>query len=220
MSSESSGAANNAADSGANGGQDNTQRTVAFEDHKRALDDLHKFKTQAREYESKLSELQTKLESRSKEELEGQGNFKTLYEQEKQARAELEKKYGGLKESITYNEKFKAANAALAKAGLRPEALKILERESLEALEVEATSQGRFLVHGVDLFVDNFKKSFPFAFQDQKPPTVNSGGGASGSMGDDELTPAYMVKLEKTDRAKYLELLPKFLEQRKKKMAR
>ncbi len=223
MQSDTSGAqdheqsASSAADE--NTSSDNQTRTISFEDHKRALDDMHRFKSQARELEQKYTQLQSQLDTKRKADLEGANDWKSLYEQEKAARAELENKHGSLRENIVYNEKFRAVNAALAKSGLRPDALKILERETLDSIEVEATSQGRFLVHGVDLFVDQFKKQFPFAFQETSPPKINAGGGATGSsFGDEELTPAYMVNLERTDKAKYYELMPKFLAQRKAKL--
>jgi hypothetical protein len=198
-----------------------TAETVSKSDHQRALDDMIKYKKAASENEKVAADLKARLEALEKSKSESTGDFKTLYEQEKSARGELQGKYEGLKTSMVVTEKHKAASAALLKAGMSPEAMKILDREQFNEIEIEHTSQGRMITHGVDLYVDKFKKEYPFAFPAGKPPTLNNGGGTLPVTDTEEMTPARLFEIEqeckKTKNMKpYYEAVEKFKKSRMK----
>jgi hypothetical protein len=209
------------ADGGAKGGAtDNQNKQVAFEDHKRALDDLHRFKQKAFDAEKAASDLKARLEAFDKTQKESQGDFKSLSEQYKTSADEWKSKYEGLKGTMVLTEKYKAASQALLKAGMKPEALKILEKDEFKDLEVEATTSGRFIVHGTDLYVDKFKQEFPFAFGTGQPPTINNGGGGAGAS-EEMITPAKLLEIERAAKAKgdmteYHKAFKKYAEQRQK----
>lgn len=147
-----------------------------------------------------------KLEAELKEirdgKLKEQNDFKTLFEQEQANHKETQTRLTKLKENVQYNEKHKAVAKALRERGLKAEAETLLDKESLDGVRIETTSEGRFLVHGADTFADSFKKKFAFAFEEKKNPNVNGGGngggGGDGGGGDDEpIDGAKLFKIEK-----------------------
>lgn len=220
--SEASGATSTEiSDGGANGKPD----TVPKADHQRVLDDMMKFKKNFNDAAKENGDLKARLEALEKTKSETTGDFKSLYEKEKIARDELNGKYEGLKSSMVLTEKYKAASAALIKAGMNPEAMKLLDKEDFNEIEVEATSQGRFIPHGVDLYVDKFKKEFPFAFQTGKPPTMNGGGGSGGTTtSGEDVTPAKLFEIEqeckkKKDMKPYYEALEKYKKSKQKNVS-
>lgn len=133
-------------------------------------------------------------------------------------RHEKEQELKDMFDRVKYSEKFKAASQALTKAGLRPDAMKILERDSLDELQV-GTANGRFVVDGVDTFVDRFKSEFDFAFL-KEDVKINAGGGGAGNTTKQTLTPEYMVELEVKDPKKFKELLPEYYKQREERRRR
>jgi hypothetical protein len=224
MSQESSGANSNGnAGGGAQGGNTNTIESVSKADHQRVLDDMMKFKKNFNDTAKENEDLKARLEALEKAGKESSGDFKSLAEQYKNTADEWKGKYDGLKGSIVINEKHKAASQALLKAGMKADALKILEKEDFKDIEVEATTSGRFLVHGVDLFVDKFKKEYPFAFGTGEAPVVNTGGGGSSNDHGDELTPKRLHEIEiecrkKNDMNPYYEAVKKYSAQKAKKL--
>lgn len=211
---------------GAGGGQDPNDKVIKPEAYQRALDDMHAQKRRAAELEVKLGELNNQLTELKKNDLKGKEDYKALWEASEQEKNALKAETTKLKSSIVLTEKFKAAQAALLQAGLKKEAMKILDRESFDEIVVEWTSEGRILTNGVETYVDKFKKEFPFAFQEVKPPTFNGGGGGSGAGGGtEEMTPAKVFALEQKmkssgkpeDREAYQAALRQYHEQRKKK---
>lgn len=166
----------------------------------------------------KERDARTKLENEIKEikesKLKESNDYKALYEQEKTSKAELETRFSKLKENVTYNEKYKAVATELRKKGLKAEAESILEKESLDDVVVETTSEGRFLVHGADTFADTFKKRYGFAFETKKAPTTNGGGGnnsgGNNEGGDDVITGGDLYKIEKEKGVKSPEYIAAF----------
>lgn len=217
---------NNPNPGGAGDGQD-PSKVIKPEDHQRALDDMHKFKRQAAEFEAKFNELSTQLSELKKNDLKGKEDYKALWEASEAEKNSLKAETTKLKQSVVLTEKFKAAQSALMTAGLKKEALKILERETFDEIVVEWTSEGRILTNGVDTFVDKFKKEFPFAFQSAAAPTFNGGGGGgSGGSGGEEITPAKIIELEmkmktpgskQEDKDAYYAAVKTYQEQKKKK---
>ncbi len=211
---------------GANGGDHDKdkKKVIAPEDHERALSDLNKFKKERDDAKRAADDFKARLEALEKTKAESAGDFKSLYEQQKAANEEMKTKYEGLKSSMVLTQKHAAASSALAKAGLKPEFFQFLEKEEFTEMEVESTSQGRFLVHGSELLVDNWKKRFPSAFGSGTPPTFNGGGGGAGGAGEDgDLTPAKLFEIEqackkKGDMKPYDQAYEKYVQQKKKKM--
>ena len=182
-------------------------RVVRFEDHKRAIDDLHKYKSEAQT-------LREQLEERESERLREKEDFKALAEREKKLREETEDKLR--KHSSFYQNETKrnAIRAAALKAGIRSEAESDLELIPLDGIEVEITSTGRFLVHGADSFVEDLKRKRPHWFRSSQIPTVNSGGASSSLSPDAELTPKALYELERKDPAKFKEAVKKYQQQK------
>lgn len=197
--------------------------SVTKEEHEKVMGELNRQKNLFGSLQKERDDFKSRLEAIEKKKSEDSGDFKNLYEAEKKNREELEGKYQGLKTSMVVSEKHKAASAALVKAGIAADMLQILDSEGFEDLQHEATTQGRILIHGVDLFVDKFKKRFPSAFPKGSAPPINTGGGGSPPPGDgEEMTGAKLFQIEqeckrKNDMKPYYEAHKKFLEQKKKK---
>lgn len=184
-------------------------KSVKWEDHKRALEDLHKFKASQRELERKLVELERTREQEQLKKLEEEQQFKKLWETSKQKISNLEQENSNIKQSYFIQEKFNAVKAAALKAGMFEQAIDDFTAEKLEDVVIEKTDQGRVIVHGAEEFVDKLKKSRPFMFRSTTAPVVNSGG--ASMMTDQDVTMSQVVELErkwrrtqsKQDRAAY-----------------
>jgi len=187
---------------------DSVSKTVPVEDHQRALRDMHAFKSQKKELEKKVQELEiTNLEQKE--------DWKATSEVHKKRAEEFENKYSGLKDSIFDNEKYNAIRNLALKAGIREEAEDDLSLVKLSGVEVESTSEGRMIVHGADTFVEKLKQQKPHWFKSNDVPKFNSGGANTSPIQDRELTAAYMVQLERKNPKQYKELYPKFVAQLK-----
>lgn len=223
------GGADNQNSGGTGNSQDPNQKVIKPEDHQRAIDDLHKFKRQASEFEVKFNELQAQMSDLKKNDLKGKEDYKALWEASEAEKNTLKAETTKLKQSVVLTEKYKAAQSALLQAGLKKEAMKILDRESFDEIVVEWTSEGRILTNGVETYVDKFKKEFPFAFGTAEAPKFNGGGGGAGNPSagaDEEMTPAKIIQLEQKmksfgakpeDRTAYYDAVKKYQEQKKKK---
>lgn len=197
-----------------------SSKQVAFEDHQRVLDDMHKFKREMKARDSQISELRKALEEKQAQSLREKEDYKTLFEQTKEKLAAEQAEKQKMLTNIQYSEKYRAALPALQKAGLREDALNLLEMQSFDEIELEATSTGRFLANGVDHFVEVMQSKFPYAFQKKQMPNINSAGGAQKMPSEAKLTPEYLIKLEKEcrlsgDMAPFKEAKRKYLELRK-----
>lgn len=174
---------------------DSADKMVRFEDHKRALDDLHKFKRLAQDTEKQKNDLEAKI-------LAEKEDFKTLYERTKN---ELDETNGKLKkrdEAFIYDKKYNAVQAAALQAGLRnPKDLELLD---LDPVRVEFTSEGRTLVQEVEPFVEQLKKERPYWFKSADAAKVNSGGSVNSAK-DKPLTPQDLLALERQYKSGKLE---------------
>lgn len=195
-------------DDGSGGtGKGDEGKHVSRADHQRALDDMHRFKSEARKSQEKLDALAAEVAAAKAAKDHEAGNFKSLYEQSEAARIEEKKTTETLKRSVITSERARAAFPKLKAAGLRDDAHGLLDKlqTELEEIEVEATSSGRFICHGVDLFVEKVKKDYGFAFGSIKAPRTNSGGGSGGGGGGNgkrSWTPDDIVKLEREGKRK------------------
>lgn len=198
MSTDGGSSASNESTGSAEDSQGSSQTTIKPEDHLRAIEDLKKFKARSRELETQLQTVQQEIEEQKNKKLTDSNDYKTLYEQVTAKNREWETKYSKLKENVVYNEKYKSAQNALLSAGIRKEALKILDKEDLEQIVVEHTSEGRMLVNGLDEYVDSFKKNYGFAFENKQQTRVNGAGGNNNSQDFGAvMTPSKLFEIEK-----------------------
>lgn len=151
-------------------------KTVSYEDHKRALDDMHGFKSQVKTLQEKIDAIESKK-------LEEGNQYKTLWETEKKKRedaeAETNKTIGYMKNSVRHGE----VKAAAVASGLRKEALADLDLLDMNDVPVEVTSTGRFIVNGAQEKVDRIKADKPHWFTLANPPGINPGGAGAPPAG-------------------------------------
>ena len=167
-------------------------KMVDWKNHRRALDDMHRFKKEA-------AELKARLEEQENQKLKEKEDWKTYAEREEAKRKEAEERLNSFQGSVFEDKKYSSVREAALKAGMRPEAMSDLELYSLDGVTVEATTNGRFLVHGSEAWVDDLKKSRPYLFSNNDVANINSGGASNkaASQKAPELTPQYLLKLEK-----------------------
>lgn len=197
--------------------QISTAKPIRAEDHKRAIDDLLKYKNEAQE-------LRKRLDSDEVTRLREKEDFKTLAEREKKRADEIEERLR--KRDAFYNNESKlgAVKAAAIKAGLRSEAESDLPLLSLDGVTVEVTNQGRFLVHGAETYIEELKRAKPHWFRTTKAPTVNSGATSNsspqGAFSSENLTPEKLLEAEKKlPREQYHALFRQYQQQRLKSRA-
>lgn len=191
-------------DAGGDGnGQERKPKAISWDDHQRAIRDLHKFKDKSRTLENEVQTLKSSFESLRAKALKDQEDYKTLYESEAEKAKLKDQEINKLKTSVIYNERYRAAMPALKEAGLLDSALNLLDHLDLSEIEVEGTSNGRFLTNGVDSFVKQVRERYPYAFQQKKVLGVNSGGGGHARPTDQvQWTAEKLVALERECRKK------------------
>jgi hypothetical protein len=185
-------------------GNQSQDDSVNRKDHQRALDDMHKFKGQVREYQAKLDEAMNQIETMKSQGLKEKEDWKTLYESTKSKLDETNQAKERLRESVFSSERYKAIYPALKKAGLRDDAENLVDLHDWGSdLQIEVTSAGRFQVDGVDSAVDLFKAKYPYAFANPKAPRVNGATGSSAGLPPaTELTPEKLIEIERQCRKK------------------
>jgi hypothetical protein len=169
---------------------------VPWADHQRALGDLHKFKSKNQENEARLSELTATVESLQTKISTGAKDFESLHKTEKEKREAAEAETKRLKQNVIYAERHRAVYPALKKAGLRDDAENLLDVMNLDEIEVEATTAGRFIVNGVDAWVEGAKAKYPYAFQKPGTPVVNGSSGNGAPPGQEKWSPGRLWALE------------------------
>ena len=139
---------------------------------------------------------QAELDSIKQNHLKEKEDYKSLFEQTSNENKTLKEDKERLQKSVIYSERFRAVFPELKKQGLVDQAHKYVEDLSLDDLEIETTSQGRFIVKGTGGWVERFKAENPLLFQTPKPANINTGGGRSADLQADEITPARIFELE------------------------
>ena len=201
------------------GSPEDQKSPVSWRDHKRALDDLVRFKDQSKAQSTQISELQSQLEALNSKIATQNKDFESLYAQEKQKREAIEAEKKTLLGNVVQSERYRAVYPAMKKAGLRDDAENLIEHMDLSAVKIEATSSGRFVCSGVEPFIEEVKRKYPYAFQKPQAPTVNGGSG-SGMVTGERWTPAKLVALEseckkKGDLAPYKRAVSEWVQQGK-----
>ncbi len=197
---------------GDGGAGDGGKKLVSEDDHNRALEDLHKFKKQAKESLERTQKLEADLEKLKKDGLKSTNDYKTLFEQAEQEKETLKGENKKLKDGFMDHLKRSELRAKAVEKGIKKEALDDLSLVDTSEIETEFTSSGRYLINGVDGFVERLKKTKQHWFASNNPANINTGGKGGGGEGK-PLTHSYMLELERTDPKKYKELAPQYFKQ-------
>lgn len=165
-------------------------KSVAWEDHKRALDDMHKFKRENEETQAKLAKAE-------EERLREKEDWKGLAEREKVRAEKLETDNKKLTDVFLRTQKYSAVKTAALEAGLLPEAMDDLDLLDIDGVTVEATNTGRYVVSGAKEFVEEIKGKKSHWFKKTGPVDINggTGGGAPGTA--KKITPVDLLNAEK-----------------------
>ncbi len=167
-----------------------TKRTVSWDDHKRAIDDMHKFKAASVDAEKRLAVAE---EDRLKE----KDDWKALAEREKTRADKLEGEKKSLSEVFTKTQKYSEIRKSAMEAGLRPEAMDDLDLIDVDGVQVEATSSGRFIVHGSKEFIEELKTKKPHWFKKGTVEEINAGGTTGVKPKSSKLGPLDVFDAEK-----------------------
>lgn len=165
-----------------------------------------------------LADAQKKLRDAEADKLKASGDFKKLWEQERQQREELENRLKKNTQAFVDAQKRAVVKDAMLKAGLRADAMKLVEQAQIDDLAVDV-DDGSFKVLGVDTFVSKYKSEFPFMFA-KDPGTVNTGGtgnrGISTSTGPVKSTDVFAAEKKfGTGSQEHKAVLAKFLDQKR-----
>lgn len=173
---DTSGKQGNQGNEGNGGGQIDDQAIEALRLTNQNLEkQLADQRKAAAENTRKLAELERKS-------LEGSGDFRKLYEDERKLREEAQTKAERLSTGFILAAKQSAGREALRKAGMNEEGIRLVSTQQFDSLAADVDdSSGEIKVSGADTFVDDFKKKFPTLFG--KPaPRVNPGGGSASDV--------------------------------------
>jgi transcription termination factor NusB len=168
--------------------------------------DLYKWKSQAREKDAKLQELQGKIKSLEEKQLAEKEDYKSLYERVKQEKEELHNKLNQTGETFVNTQKMSKVKEFALQQGIRKEALDDLDMLDLEDIIVETTNTGRMSVVGADDFVSRLKNEKPHWFETRRAPSVNNNP-SDFKPGGGSISPSELLELQKNDPAKYKEYM-------------
>lgn len=159
-------------------------------------------------YKTKISEIQTEndalrqqIEELQTAQLQEKENFKELWELEKAKRVNAEEKATQISTSYFNGLKMSAIEQEAIRLGIREQALHDIAMIDNSIVQIETTSTGNANVLGAREFVEQLKETRPHWFGDQSAPIVNSANPQMSTVND--LTPAQLAALQKTDPAKY-----------------
>ena len=184
-------------------------KTVDFSAYEATKNDMHKWKRQSQESERELKELRAQLEQRNKEELEGQQQYKALWEQSEAAKEKAEQKLNQVYDGLIKDKKVSSALDYARSLGLVEGAEEDLIGSDMSDIVVETTDQGSFLVHGSKEWVDRKFEAKKHWFTKPVVPPINNGVGQYQPGQAEEYTPKQMLNLQKEDPAKYREIMQK-----------
>lgn len=117
---------------------------------------------ESKRYKKRALEAEKKMEAFEKAKLEEQGKYRELYEQYKTQFEEL--KSQTMRDKVSFEVKQHAAKVGCVDVN----ALLKLGRSDLMQFD-EQTGE----IHGVDLFIEDAKKTSPYLFKTQPTPTIN-----------------------------------------------
>src|SRR3990167_4488296 len=125
------------------------EEMVSKKELDRVLNDMHRFKEQAKkasEVENELQEIKKAREEQETKRMKESNEYKALAEKLEKENNEWRDKHKKLNDSLFTTQKFNELRAAAIREGIIDE--KDLESLSLDSLSVEYTSNGRIIVGG------------------------------------------------------------------------
>lgn len=192
-----------------------TQEVVPKQELQHVLNDMMKHKREANQFKTEYEKLQAKVKEMEENNLSEKEDFKTLYERAKEDAEQYKNKYGELQENIVNSEKVSAVEKAAIKLGVRDEALEDLSNRLLSSdkdeVEVEATTNGRMLVHGVEGYVSRLKEQKPHWFKGQSAARIDNSSPTYRP--PKEMTTDELLKLRKDNPTEYKRVRQKLMQQ-------
>lgn len=190
---------------GADGGKTDSQNSnsepdkkfVSQDDHKRTLDDMHRFKREKIAAEERANTLEAEKKALEEAKLAEANDWEALAKKREAERDSAIQERDSERNSFHDSKKYDAVYRAAAKLGLKKEAESDLDMLKLDTVEIENTDHGRTIIRGADTFAENLMKTKPHWFQSKKAPVFNGGGGAPPPQINGEVTVQDVLRLEK-----------------------
>lgn len=173
--------AENNGDSNTNQETENTESTETTETTETTEQNADATAADILKAKNDLAAAQKRIRELEQEKLRSTGDYKKLYEQEKTRAEELDTKLKRNTQAFIDVQKRAVIKDALVKAGMRNDALKLVDQANMESVVVD-TDDGSFKVLGVDSFVSKYKSEYPFMFS-KDAGTINTGGTGGGKGG-------------------------------------
>lgn len=195
-------------------------KTVSWENHQRAIDDMHKYKRTSKEKDEVIAKLQQQIGNTEDEKLRENEQWKQLAEKREAEALAAKEEAERSRKAFIESQKFGAVKNAAAAAGMID--LGDLEMLDLGDVETELTSNGRIIINGHDKFIERLKETRPHWFRKKQAPTINGGGGSGDSVASPSgpLTPQDVVKAERDAKmgritqSEYHSIFNKYVEQK------
>lgn len=187
------------------------EETVSKAELQKVLDEMHKFKKEAKE-------AKTELEKQKIEKLKDQQNWQAIAELKEKEAVEYQEKFSALSENLIFDKKIAAVKEAALKQGILSTAMDDLEMYDMSSVVIEKTSTGRINVLGADQWVQALKMRKPYMFETKGSKVNPETPGVTGSknVGWDEVKvaqAAWKKNPSKENEAKYKAMLIEFQRQ-------
>lgn len=185
------------------------EELIPRSEFERAMKDLHKFKSTAREYEQKLKE-------REENELKTSQRWEDYAKIKEQEALSAKEQLDSFRSQFQKEKLYDAVKQEALSKGIRREALEDLSLLELEGVMLEETNTGRNQVIGHSSFVDKLKTTRPHWFQSQTArvntdlPHYEQGGEVSLS----DVMAAQKEAQKSGNNAKYFDLMRRYKSQK------
>jgi len=156
--------------------------------NERLLQESKKYKSRAREAEKRLKEIETAK-------LQEQGQYKEMYE-------DVNNRYTELKNNLVHERKNNAVSSMASKYGcVDHSALLKLGNQDLLVYDDDNNN-----VDGVEAFVEDARRKYPYLFQNKVKPNLNQNVPAAGNQDfqPKKITAADIAKMPTQERMKYM----------------
>lgn len=163
------------------------------------------FKTQMEQMIAENKKLQAQIEENTFKSMQEKEQHKELADAYRQKYEEERKRNQDFSEFVTYDKKISALKTEAIKQGIRQDALKFLDREEFDTVQVESTSSGNFNVTGVESAIEAFKLENKFLFTDSTPPRINNNQPGTGDLKN--LNGEQLLKLQKDNPKEYQRIM-------------
>lgn len=191
-------------ETGDNGGADPQvnweQKAKELERYK---NDMYKFKDRSKTLEQQNEEMARRLQEMETQRLEGNKNYRELWERAEAKAQELDSKYRGVLTDFEEGKKMDAIRQEALKMGIKEEALSDLSILDKSIVAIERTDRGNVNILGAREFVEDLKKARPFWFNDHSAPRLNSAPPGNPNTQSKTLTPKEVLQLQKENPEAY-----------------